>query len=145
MAASDAELLQRYVRENDQAAFADLVGRHLDWVFSAALRITRDAGAAEDVAQGVFLAVAQKAWRLAGHPQLIGWLFRATQYGATTVARRECRRKKVEGQGMSTIDFVANPKADRYWSEICDALEAAVGKLGREDRARRSCCGTIAN
>ena len=35
---ADSELLKRYSGQGDEAAFADLVGRYADLVFSAALR-----------------------------------------------------------------------------------------------------------
>jgi len=38
MTATDAELLKRYVRDRSESAFAELVQRHLDLVYSSALR-----------------------------------------------------------------------------------------------------------
>jgi hypothetical protein len=37
----DSELLRRYAHERSEAAFAELVARHVDLVYSAALRQTR--------------------------------------------------------------------------------------------------------
>ena len=59
-----------------------MVRRHVDWVYSAAVRVTRDPALAEDVTQGVFVALARKAGRLARHPAVTGWLFQAVRYGA---------------------------------------------------------------
>ena len=42
----DFELLQRFTRGGDQAAFTEVVRRHLDLVFATALRKVEDAGAA---------------------------------------------------------------------------------------------------
>ena len=52
---TDDELLQRYVRDQSETAFAELVTRHINLVFSAALRqVNGDAQLAEEVAQSVF-------------------------------------------------------------------------------------------
>ena len=55
----DAELLRCYADTRAQAAFAELVGRHLDFVYSAALRqVNGDSQLAQDVAQLVFVDLA---------------------------------------------------------------------------------------
>ena len=55
----DATLLRRYAEEGSNDAFAELVQRHLNLVYSAALRQTGDAHKASDVAQSVFAAAAR--------------------------------------------------------------------------------------
>jgi hypothetical protein len=49
----DFERLQRFTREGEQSAFADVVRRHLDLVFATALRKVEDPGAAQEVAQTI--------------------------------------------------------------------------------------------
>jgi len=69
---TDAELLRRYAREGSEAAFAELVRRHLDMVYSAALRqVFGDTHRAQDVAQTAFTALARKARSLARHPSVV--------------------------------------------------------------------------
>ena len=43
----DAELLRRYATENSEAAFAELIRRHVDLVYSAALRLVKTYGFAD--------------------------------------------------------------------------------------------------
>jgi hypothetical protein len=57
----DRELLDAFVNSRSQAAFRELVDRHLPVVYSAARRLVRDAHLAEEVAQSVFTTLAQKA------------------------------------------------------------------------------------
>jgi hypothetical protein len=79
----DATLLQRYARDRSEAAFGELVQRHLTLVYSAALRRTDgDAHRARDVAQIVFTALARDAVRLVRHAALTGWLYAATRNAA---------------------------------------------------------------
>src|SRR6476646_7173615 len=59
---SDSELLCRYVEARCEDAFAELVRRHVNLVYSAALRqVNGDAHLAQDVAQNVFADLARKA------------------------------------------------------------------------------------
>ena len=73
----DFEWLQRFTRDGEQSAFADVVRRHLDLVFGTALRKVADAGAAQEIAQNVFAALARKAWRFAPDNSLPAWLHKA--------------------------------------------------------------------
>ena len=52
---TDQQLLRDSTGRRSETAFAELVRRHVDFVYSAALRMVRDAPLAEDVTQGVFV------------------------------------------------------------------------------------------
>ena len=80
---TDAELLRRCAEETSEAAFAELVQRNGDLVYSAALRqVGGDAHRAQDVAQVVFTTLARKAASLTKHPVLAGWLYTTTRLAA---------------------------------------------------------------
>ena len=72
---NDADLLCRYVKDQAEDAFRELVERHLNFVYSAALRqVNGDAHLARDVTQLVFADLARKAGSLTGRRVLAGWL-----------------------------------------------------------------------
>ena len=88
---SDLELLRDYVARRSEAAFAELVRRHVDLVYSAALRMANNSHMAEDVSQKVFLALAQSARELTNRTVISGWLHRTTQNIAATANRKWLR------------------------------------------------------
>src|SRR5260221_3936240 len=94
----DATLLRRYARDRSEGDFAELVHRHLDLVYSAALRqVNGDTHLAQDVTQLVFTDLARKSAQLANHPVLAGWLFTSTPVAAAQLVR-PARRQQARGQ-----------------------------------------------
>lgn len=93
----DALLIKAYVRDHDQAAFATLVRRQTDLVYSAAIRrLNGDCHAAQEVTQRVFVALACKASGLAEHPALPAWLHHSTRNAAIDLHREQTRRRARE-------------------------------------------------
>ncbi|HEY0966266.1 MAG TPA: sigma-70 family RNA polymerase sigma factor [Opitutaceae bacterium] len=132
---TDAELLQRYVRERDEPAFTELVRRHLGVVYGAALRRTGGrTQLAEEVAQKIFTDLARKAATLSHHPALIGWLHRSTRYAAIDAARAELRGQKLSQAlaTMSDIDAVNEPPVE--WERLRPVLDEAMDQLKEPDR-----------
>jgi hypothetical protein len=71
----DIPLLRRFAETRDQDSFTQLVSRHINLVYSAALRQVRDPHMAEDVCQTVFIILARKAAALARSQTILSaWL-----------------------------------------------------------------------
>ena len=130
-ARTDPELLRDYTDQRSEAAFGELVRRHVDFVYSAALRMARNAHLAEDVTQGVFVALAQKAGELADRPVLSGWLHRTARNIAANAVRSEARRRSRE-QEAAAMNPLQEP--DVFWEQIGPHLDAALGELNEPDR-----------
>src|SRR5688500_376122 len=92
----DRELLKAYVEDSSQAAFAALVERYIDFVYSACLREVRDAALAEDVTQVVFLLLARKAATLRAGTVLPGWLFQTARFAGKNALRQQEQRRQRE-------------------------------------------------
>src|SRR5450631_3870126 len=93
----DPDLLRQFAQTNSEAAFAELVKRHVNLVYSAALRqVNGDAHSANDVAQMVFTDLARKADSLAHRESLTGWLYTSAHFAATKMVRGENRRRDRE-------------------------------------------------
>ena len=75
----DHQLLAAYTREHSGEAFATLVGRYVNLVYSTGLRCTGRAQAAEEISQAVFINLAQKAAKLGPKTILSGWLYHTAQ------------------------------------------------------------------
>src|SRR4051812_17406479 len=103
----DSELLRQYAQNRSEAAFTELVQRHLDVVFSAACRqVGGDVHRAKDVAQMVFADLARKAPALTAHTALVGWLYTSTHFAAAKVRRNEQRRAEREKEAHAMHELL---------------------------------------
>jgi RNA polymerase sigma factor (sigma-70 family) len=93
---TDAELLRQFVQDRSEGAFRRLTERHLDLVFGTALRRVGDRGAAEELTQNVFIALARKAAWLQREGSVAAWLHRTTLLEARQWWRGELRRRQRE-------------------------------------------------
>jgi len=130
--ARDTELLRQYVRENSEEAFAALVTRYVNMVYSAALRKTGNPAAAEEITQAVFIILAKKADELSRHDALTGWLYQTTRLTAGNFLRAEIRRARREQEAY--MQSLSNQTEPEIWPQIMPLLEDAMGRLGEKDR-----------
>jgi RNA polymerase sigma factor (sigma-70 family) len=129
---ADSDLLQEYCRQRSQPPFAELVSRHVDWVYSAAARMVHDHHLAEDVTQAVFLLLWQQPQKALGRP-LTGWLFRVTRYCVADACRAEKRRQKHERRAALMNREQVNPEVEN-WDDISPLLDDLVARLNPHDR-----------
>lgn len=132
MTTSDLDLLREYSGSNSQDAFAELVKRHLNLVYSAALRQVRSPQLAEEVAQSTFADLARHASRLAPDTILTAWLYQVSRRTAIDVVRREARRQLREqiATEMNAMNATASD-----WTHIEPLLDEAMHALDETDRA----------
>ncbi|HWA08862.1 MAG TPA: sigma-70 family RNA polymerase sigma factor [Opitutaceae bacterium] len=131
----DIELLRRYAETSSEEAFAELVRRHVGFVYAAALRQARNPHRAEDVTQIVFTGLARKAAALCRRKDLVGWLYLSVHYAATDVVRKEARREARERESQMIHEAADNPSVAVDWEKLDPVLDAVLRDLGEADRS----------
>src|SRR5476651_301555 len=124
----DSELLHQYAGNDSGEAFAILVARYINLVYSIALRQVGNPHHAEEITQAVFIILAKKAGTLRHEQALSSWLFQATRLTANNFLRGESRRRAREQEAY--MQSTLNESADEVWPRIAPLLDRAVETLG---------------
>jgi RNA polymerase sigma factor (sigma-70 family) len=132
---SDPELLERFTRTGDEAAFAALVRRHHPMVLGVCRRVLHHAQDAEDACQAVFLVLARKAASVRGREALAGWLYRVASRVATKA--RAAKRLSPAPEDLPGPDDTAR---DVSWREALAVLDEELVRLPAAYRAALVLC-----
>ena len=130
---SDQQLFRSYAQHRSEPAFTELVRRHVNLVYSAALRTVGDAHLAEDVTQSAFVALAQNAVQLSDRLVLSGWLHRTAQNIASKSIRSDVRRRARE-QEVVAMNELLSPEPEVAWEHLEPYLDEALGELAEPER-----------
>jgi RNA polymerase sigma factor (sigma-70 family) len=132
--AEEIELLRRFVAEGSQVDFTELVRRRVNFVYATALRVVGgDSHLAEDVTQGVFLALGKEAAALTDRTTLTGWLYTATRMLAAKAVRSH-RRWKDREQEANAMANTMNDSENLRWSELKPVIDDVMGEIPETDR-----------
>ncbi len=155
---TDAQLLERYVRRRDEAAFELLVWRHGAMILGVCRRILGHTQDAEDAFQATFLALARQAASLGGREGLGGWLYRvasriahrARAQAAQRLAREQTWQPAVSGDRDEVESRDLRTVLDEEIERLPDRLRAAVilchleGRTSEEAARELGCpAGTV--
>ncbi len=129
-AATDSQDLLAQAKAGDQAAFAAIIRKHQNMVFSVALHMLRSRPAAEDLAQEVFLELYRSLNRLESEAHVVSWLRRVASHRCIDEIRRRNHRQEF------ATDTLPDPGHSPELREVfvAERLEELVAEL--PDRAR---------
>ena len=124
-------LVREYAQSNSEQAFATLVSRHVNLVYSVALRQVRDPHLAEEVTQAVFIILAGKAKSLGPKTILSGWLCRTARYVSANTLSIQRRRQFREQEAH--MESILNESEPGVWNQIAPLLDEALNCLGEKE------------
>src|SRR5687767_8424691 len=116
------ELLKQFREQRSEQAFAELVRRYTDLVFSVAKRRLNNAALAEEAAQSVFLRLANTAPNLPSDEALLGWLHRTSVHVAVDIWRAETRRQARE-EKAAAMQRTESHENSELAAEVDEALD----------------------
>ena len=129
---NDHELLAEFARSESETAFATLVARHVNLVYSAALRSVGSAHAAEEITQAVFIILARKAKNISLKIIVSGWLYQTARLTAANFVKGEIRRQQREQEAY--MQSTLNETDAAAWLQLAPWLDEAMGQLAETDR-----------
>ncbi len=128
---SEIELLQAFLKERSEDAFAHLVRRYAGLVYSTAKRRLANPSLAEDITQIVFIRFAKKPPKVRSPAELAAWLHRTTVNVSIDLWRSETRRRARE---LAVVVMESPTPETVVWEEISPKLDDALNQLADEDR-----------
>jgi RNA polymerase sigma factor (sigma-70 family) len=141
---TDHELVERFVRERDEAAFAAIVRRHGGMVLGLCRRILRHEQDAEDAFQAAFLILARKARTIRRSEAVGGWLYRVAYHLAVRARAAAVKHGRRVGAGLETVpqrgtvpqrEPSADHLADVTWREVRAVVDEELGRLPESYRS----------
>ncbi len=124
---SDQQLLTAYAQTRSEEAFAQVVNRHKDWVYSMCLRrLGNNSALAEDATQAVLLAMAQKAALVSSYESVPGWLYNAARYASANLRKHEQRRARREAEHAQMKPVLSNSDPAAAWDDLRGCSEARL-------------------
>jgi RNA polymerase sigma factor (sigma-70 family) len=134
----DAQLLERFLKDRDEAAFELLLWRHGPMVLGTCRRVLGQAADVEDAFQATFLVLLRKARSVSRGEALGAWLYRVAYrvaLRARAAARRRARREK-PGLDAAALPAPAAPA----WDDLRPVLDEEVGRLPARERSAFVLC-----
>jgi len=130
---NEMDLLREYADSGSETAFTGLVQRHINLVYSVALRYTGNSPDAQDVTQAVFIILAQKAASLRQRTTLTGWLYETTRFTGIRQLRNKARQQAREQEAYMQSNL-NDPNAENIWRQLAPILEDAMSRLNEKER-----------
>jgi RNA polymerase sigma factor (sigma-70 family) len=129
---SDGQLLEQFISERDETAFALLLRRHGPMVWSVCRRVLGNAHDADDAFQAAFLVLVRKAASVRPREAVGNWLYGVAYRTALATHKRIARRRAKE----QSLQDVPTPesKSEEPWQELWPILDRELSRLADKYR-----------
>jgi RNA polymerase sigma factor (sigma-70 family) len=134
----DPQLLERFLTQRSEAAFAALVRRHGPMVLSVCRRVLHHTQDAEDAFQATFLVLARKAGSIRKRESVGSWLH-GVAYRVSRMSKNKETRRRAHQRGMPQQQ-PADARDDIHWHELRLVLDEELRKLPEKYRAPLVLC-----
>jgi RNA polymerase sigma factor (sigma-70 family) len=132
---SDAQLLERFAVQGDEAAFELLMWRHGPMVWGLCRRILQDHHEAEDVFQATMLVLARKAGSIGQYQSIASWLYKVTYRIALRARAGSSKRARFQKQVRQLPAAVVLPDTESAGGELRQVIDEEVTRLPEKYRA----------
>jgi RNA polymerase sigma factor (sigma-70 family) len=129
---ADGQLLERFVRSRDEAAFEVLVWRHGPMIWGLCRRLLRQDSDAEDAFQATFLTLLRKAASISKRASVASWLYKVA-YRVALAARARAAKRASQEQAVVT-ESMAAVEQDPVWRDLRPVLDEEVNRLPEKYR-----------
>jgi len=129
----DETLVER-CRDGDRAALAALVTRYQRAIYNAAYRVLGNGEDAADVAQSVFLKVAERLDEFDAQRRFFSWIYRIAINEALNVLRRNGHEEPLEDRDEVPAADAHDPERHAHDAELAGRVQLALMALRYEDR-----------
>ncbi|HEV3116956.1 MAG TPA: sigma-70 family RNA polymerase sigma factor, partial [Gemmataceae bacterium] len=133
----DLDLLELFLRERVEDAFAELVRRHGALVWWVCRRVLRNSHDADDVFQATFLVLARKASSIRKRGSLASWLH-GVAYRLSLKCLAGTRRRREKEQSLSDHEHASCDEFSHR--ELCSELNEELERLPERQRAPLLLC-----
>jgi RNA polymerase sigma factor (sigma-70 family) len=129
---SDGQLLERFARQRDEAAFETLLWRHGPMVLRTCRCLLRNAADAEDAFQATFLTLCRKAHTISNQESVGAWLY---QVAYRTALRARAEMARHTGVAATFADVPAPEVSAHDTSDLRRILDEELGRLPEKYRS----------
>jgi len=130
---ADRVLVERY-RAGDRTAFTELVIRYQRPIYNAAFWVLRNAEDANDIAQDVFLKVAERLDDYDPRYKFFSWIYRIAVNASLNMLRRNGREESLDDDAELAAADSANPERQLGDAQVAARVRSALMRLSTNDR-----------
>ena len=130
---TDRVLVGRY-RNGDREAFTEIVIRYQRPIYNAAFWVLRSVEDAQDVAQIVFLKVAERLDEYDGQYKFFSWIYRIAVNESLNLLRRHGREEPLDDEIDLPDADSANPESKLNDAQVSKRIQSALMTMSANDR-----------